>query len=54
MNTLSEKDALLFHTLMNSLLLYVNQKTGIIKNAGTMKGLLNNEIEKTMELRKKN
>jgi len=32
MNTLSKEDALLFHKLMDSLLLFVNQKTGIIKN----------------------
>ncbi|MBU1989094.1 MAG: hypothetical protein KKD94_06475 [Nanoarchaeota archaeon] len=53
MNKLSKEDALLFHKLMDSLLLFVNQKTGIIKNADTMENLHKNEIEKTMLLRKK-
>jgi hypothetical protein len=53
MNTLSKEEALLFHKLMDALLLFVNQKTGIIKNANTMKELHQNNIEKTMLLRKK-
>jgi len=53
MNTLSKEEALLFHKLMDSLLLFVNQKTGIIKNAENMKELHQNNIEKTMLLRKK-
>ncbi|MFH0869864.1 MAG: hypothetical protein V1866_02300 [archaeon] len=53
MNTLSKEEAMLFHKLMDSLLLYVNQKTGIIKNINTMNKLHQNNIEKTMLLRKK-
>ena len=53
MNTLSEEEVLLFHKLMNSLLFYVNRKTGIISNAGTMKEFLGNDLQKTMLLRKK-
>jgi hypothetical protein len=45
MNTLSKEDSLLFHKLMDSLLLFVNQKTGIIKNATNMKELHQKEIE---------
>jgi hypothetical protein len=53
MNTLSKEDSLLFHKLMDSLLLFVNQKTGIIKNATNMKELHQKEIEKTKLLREK-
>lgn len=53
MNTLSKEDAILFHKLMDSLLLYVNQKTGLIKNATTMKELHQKDIQKTMQLRQK-
>jgi len=53
MNTLSKEDSLLFHKLMDSLLLFVNQKTGIIKNATNMKELHQKEIEKTELLREK-
>ena len=53
MNTLSKEDSLLFHKLMDSLLLFVNQKTGIIKNVTNMKELHQKEIEKTKLLREK-
>ena len=53
MNTLSKEDALLFHKLMNSLLFFVNKKTGIIKNATTLKDLFNRDIAETQPIRKK-
>ena len=53
MNTLSKEDALLFHKLMNSLLFYVNGKASIIKNANTIKELLNRDIAETFPIRKK-
>jgi hypothetical protein len=53
MNTLSKDDALLFHKLMNSLLFYVNKKVGSIKNAGTLKEFLRNDVQETMPLREK-
>ncbi|MDP2749952.1 MAG: hypothetical protein Q8O89_03920 [Nanoarchaeota archaeon] len=53
MNTLSKEDALLFHKLMNSLLFYVNTKTGLIKNANNSKEFLHRDIAETMPLRKK-
>jgi hypothetical protein len=53
MNTLLKGEALLFHKLMDSLLLFVNQKTGIIKNTENIQELHQNNIEKTMLLRKK-
>ena len=52
-STLSSNDALLFHKLMNSLLAYVNQKTGIIKNVNSVNDLVKNFIEKTAPLREK-
>ncbi len=53
MNTLSKEDALLFHKLMDSLLFFVNKKTGIIKNAGTLKELRQRDVQETAPLRKK-
>lgn len=53
MNTLSHDDALLFHRLMDSLLLFVNKKTNSIKNVASVKELHKHDIQETMELRKK-
>jgi len=53
MNTLSKEDAILFHKLMNLLILYVNKKVGIIKNATTLKELFNRDIAETYPIRKK-
>jgi len=53
MNTLSKEDAILFHTLMDTLLLFVNQKTGMVKNATNMKELHQKDVHKTMQLREK-
>ncbi|MBI2151308.1 hypothetical protein HYU21_01115 [Candidatus Woesearchaeota archaeon] len=53
MNTLPKEDVLLFHKLMDALLLFVNQETGLIKSASDLAELHKNDIEKTMPLREK-
>ena len=46
MDTLSEKDARLFHKLMDSLLFFANSKLNIIKNCNSLDEFHNNDIEK--------
>jgi len=53
MDTLSEQDAKLFHKLMDSLLFFANKKLNIIKNCSSMNEFHNNDIEKTIPIRKK-
>lgn len=53
MDTLSPKDAKLFHKLMDSLLFFANKKLGVIKNCSSLDEFHNNDVEKTIPIRKK-
>ena len=53
MDTLTEKEAKLFHKLMDSLLFYANKRVNIIKNCNSIDEFHNNDVEKTIPIRKK-
>ena len=53
MSKLPIEDAKLFHKLMDSLLYYTNKKVNAIKNVNSKEEFFQNDIEKTVPLRKK-